>query len=243
MYTHLNKSKAYSLSIKIIALALMLIIPYSIASCQNAAKDGKSDLAMVTRVVDGDTIVVRLNGKDYKVRFIGINTPERGRPYYLEATEKTKELCLGKQVRLEKDVSEIDKYGRLLRYVYVGDTFVNAELVKQGYAQQFTLPPDVKYADLFRKLASEARERQVGLWSPSLTSPPAPSNADKSDKSDMATEINEIGARFVGNLNSKVYHRPSCPYAKKISSNNVINFATAEAAKNQGYRPCKTCNP
>lgn len=237
MYTYLKKSSASSLFIKIISLILMLTVPYFIAGCQTAAKAGKSDLAVVTRVVDGDTIVVSLNGQDYKVRFIGINTPERGRPYYLEATEKTKELCLGKQVRLEKDVSETDKYGRLLRYVYVGDTFVNAELVKQGYAQQFTLPPDVKYADLFKKLASEARERQAGLWSPNLTSPSAPSNINESG---AATKIN---AGFVGNLNSKVYHRPDCPYAKKILPNNTICFATAEAAKNQGYRPCKSCNP
>ncbi len=113
-----------------------------------------SETVKVTRVIDGDTIEIFLDGKTEKVRLIGIDTPEKGKPYFNEATEKTKELCLGKEVRLEKDVSEKDRYDRLLRYVYVGDLFVNAELVKQGYASAYTYPPDVKYSELFRKLGT-----------------------------------------------------------------------------------------
>lgn len=120
--------------------------------------------AQVTRVIDGDTIEVILSGRKYRVRLIGIDTPERGRPYYREATNKTKELVLAKQVRLVKDVSETDRYGRLLRYVYVNGTFVNAELVRQGYAVQATFPPDVRHAELFKRLAAEAREEEAGLW-------------------------------------------------------------------------------
>jgi len=89
------------------------------------------------------------------VRYLGINTPESVDPrkpvecFGKEASLKNKELVLNKKVVLEKDISEIDKYGRLLRYVYVDGIFINLELIKQGYAQVATYPPDVKYHDLF----------------------------------------------------------------------------------------------
>lgn len=223
--------------LRIIPLILLLVLGIFASSCQTNSSTGQSGLARVTRVVDGDTIVVDLNGRNYKVRFIGVDTPERGRPYYLEATEKTKELCLGKEVRLVKDVSETDKYGRLLRYVYIGDTFVNAELVRQGYALQFTLPPDVKYADLFRKLAAEAREKQVGLWSANLVGSSTSSTSKKSGRTIKPD------AKFIGNANSHVYHYTNCAYAKKIAPSNIVNFSSSEDAKSQGYRPCRTCNP
>lgn len=127
----------------------------------------------VTRVIDGDTIELA-NGK--KVRYIGIDTPETKHPtkgvqcFGVEAYRKNKELIEGKEVQLEKDVSETDKYGRLLRYVYIASSsaqpriFVNEYLVKEGYATAATFPPDVKYAELFRKDQQQAREQQKGLW-------------------------------------------------------------------------------
>ena len=128
--------------------------------------------ANVTDVIDGDTIEVNIGGKSYNVRYIGIDTPETKHPtkgvecYGKEAAAKNKELVANKIVELEKDVSETDRYGRLLRYVYVGDVMVNAELVKEGYAQAITYPPDVKYQALFLKLQNEARQAQRGLWDP-----------------------------------------------------------------------------
>ena len=126
--------------------------------------------AQVIRVIDGDTIEVVVVGQTYKVRYIGIDTPETKHPtkpvepYGPEAAAKNEELVGGKIVGLEKDVSETDRYGRLLRYVYVGDLMVNAELVRLGYAQVSTYPPDVKYQDLFLQLQREAREAGRGLW-------------------------------------------------------------------------------
>lgn len=121
---------------------------------------------LCTNVVDGDTIDVLIDGQEYRVRYIGIDTPETPHECYSqEATQRNEELVLGKTVCLEKDVSEMDRYGRLLRYVYVGDTFVNAALVSEGYAQVATYPPDVKYADYFLALQQEAREEGRGLWS------------------------------------------------------------------------------
>ena len=77
----------------------------------------------MTYIVDGDTIDVEIGGATYRVRYIGIDTPERGDCYFDEAKDKNAELVLGQYVRLVKDVSETDRYGRLLRYVYVGQTF------------------------------------------------------------------------------------------------------------------------
>lgn len=126
--------------------------------------------ARVTRVIDGDTIEVNLGGSIYKVRYIGIDTPETVHPsqpvecFGKEASDKNSELVEGKIVRLEKDVSETDRYGRLLRYIWVGDIFVNDYLVRQGYAYASTYPPDVKYADQFAQAQTEAIENNRGLW-------------------------------------------------------------------------------
>jgi|GEM_PF-4599768 len=147
----------------------------TIVAEQNIAVESKENVVeveyyKVTRVVDGDTIELE-NGQ--KVRYIGINTPESVSTrqslqcFGIEASNKNKELVQGKMVRLEKDVSETDRYGRLLRYVYLKDgTFVNEYLVKEGYASAYRYPPDVKYADLFRNREAEAREAVRGLWNP-----------------------------------------------------------------------------
>ena len=123
--------------------------------------------AQVTHVIDGDTIEVNIYGQSYRVRYIGIDTPEvysNEEPYGMEASDKNREFVEGKTVILEKDISETDKHGRLLRYVYIDDLFVNAELVRLGYAQAVSYPPDVKYQEMFSKLEREAREKGMGLW-------------------------------------------------------------------------------
>ncbi len=120
------------------------------------------------RGVDGDTVVL-FSGE--RVRYIGVNTPELHHPqkpvewYAREAKEFNRRLVEGKKVRLEFDVERRDRYRRLLAYVFLEDgTFVNAELVRQGYAQVMTYPPNVKHADLFLQLEREAREAKRGLW-------------------------------------------------------------------------------
>jgi micrococcal nuclease len=122
-------------------------------------------LAQVADVIDGDTIDVMINGETYRVRYIGVDTPERDEPFYREATEANRVMVDGQTVILVKDVSETDRYGRLLRYVYLQDgTFVNAELVRQGYARLVTFPPDVAMQDTFLALQQEARNEKRGLW-------------------------------------------------------------------------------
>ncbi|MBI5065516.1 thermonuclease family protein [Candidatus Woesearchaeota archaeon] len=97
--------------------------------------------SLVTRVIDGDTLVLE-SGE--KVRLVCINTPEKDQPGYEEAKQFLNKLTLNKEVRLEKDITNKDKYGRLLRYIYVGDTFVNREIVQQGYGKIFRYEPDIK---------------------------------------------------------------------------------------------------
>jgi len=139
----------------------------------------KTVSAQVIRITDGDTIRVRLeSGKEEAVRLIGVDTPESTRevePFGKEATAFTQRRIDGKTVLLEMDVSERDRFGRLLAYVWLvqpandNETEVrakmfNAELLLQGYAQVMTIPPNVKYADMFVKFEREARDGNKGLW-------------------------------------------------------------------------------
>ena len=135
--------------------------------------------ATVLRVIDGDTIEVDIDGTIYNVRYIGIDAPELTdkRPEFCalaqEATRYNRELVEGKTIRLEKDVSETDKYGRLLRYVYVDDIFVNAELVRQGLAWAKAYEPDTKYQDYLQEMETEARQDKIGIWATSTPPPPS----------------------------------------------------------------------
>ena len=122
------------------------------------------DTARVTQVIDGDTIIIE---GGYRIRYIGIDTPEihpELEVYGKEALQANRKLVEDKMVRLERDVSETDRYGRLLRYVYVDNIFVNAELVRQGLAQAKAYPPDIKYQDYLEKLETEARQAGRGMW-------------------------------------------------------------------------------
>ncbi len=137
-------------------------------------------------MVDGDTIRVSLRGQTVTVRYIGMDTPETvapGQPvarFGAEATAANKSLVEGKTVQLEKDVSETDSFGRLLRYVYVtdftGERMVNAELVRLGFARVATYPPDVKHQGVFVELERQARAADAGLWAAEAPRPtPTPS--------------------------------------------------------------------
>ncbi len=127
--------------------------------------------AQLVRVIDGDTIEVEMDGEQYRVRYIGVDTPERDEPFYSEASEANQAYLSGEYLLLVKDVSETDRYGRLLRYVFAGeDRFVNYELVREGYATSLTYPPDVACADFFLDAQIEARDQGRGFWEESLNS-------------------------------------------------------------------------
>ena len=134
--------------------------------------DGADGEGRVVKVVDGDTIHVIVGGRREKVRYIGVDTPETKHPtkglqcYGTAAAAFNERLVGGERVRLERDVEERDRYGRLLAYVYRqrDGLFVNAELARRGYAQPLTIPPDVRHAERFVALAREARTGGHGLW-------------------------------------------------------------------------------
>ena len=125
---------------------------------------------LCTRVIDGDTIAIKINDKQEKVRLLGVDTPETVHPskpveyFGKEASEFTRKMVEGKPVRLEYDWERKDKYGRTLAYVYLEDgTFLNAEIIKQGYGFAYTKFP-FKYLEQFRQYEREARENKRGLW-------------------------------------------------------------------------------
>ena len=144
---------------KTLSLIIILLTTIFLCACQSAA-----DTATVTRVIDGDTIVIDTG---QRVRYIGIDTPEVHpvpEAWGAEAWQANRNLVEGKIIRLERDVTETDKYGRLLRYVYVDDILVNAELVKLGLAEAKAYPPDTRYHDMLEQLEEEARQAGRGMW-------------------------------------------------------------------------------
>jgi micrococcal nuclease len=140
----------------VFAIVLLLAVSLLPLACREP-----SDTAKVTKVIDGDTIIIE---GGYHVRYIGIDAPESGEFYYLEAKQINEGLVAGKNVRLERDISDKDSYGRLLRYVYIGDDFANAEIVRQGCAWAVAYPPDVKYQIYLEAMEKEARQSKRGVW-------------------------------------------------------------------------------
>jgi micrococcal nuclease len=127
-------------------------------------------LVTVTRVIDGDTIEVARRGRTMDIRFIGIDTPETVHPsqpvgcFGPEASSFTSKKLEGQRLRLEFDVERRDHYGRLLAYIWVDGKLFNKTLVRQGYAQVSTYPPNVKYVDEFVAAQRRARKSNAGLW-------------------------------------------------------------------------------
>jgi micrococcal nuclease len=162
------------------ALSLLAFLGAAAVLLVMLGRDGGEDTGAgrpaegrVLRVVDGDTIHVQVGGRDERVRYIGIDTPEEVKPgtpvqcYARAAAAANRRLVAGREVRLVPDVESRDRFGRLLAYVYrSGDgRFVNAELVRDGFARTLTIPPNVRHAERFADLAGEARDAGRGLWS------------------------------------------------------------------------------
>ena len=150
-------------------LPILITIALGVALVLRAGDEEAPDPseAVVVRVIDGDTIDVRLaSGEQERVRYIGIDTPERGECFFQEATEANARLVEGRRVRLESDVSPRDRFDRLLAYVYTADedVFVNGELVRTGYADAKRYEPDTRLAGTLERLEEDARRLLRGLW-------------------------------------------------------------------------------
>jgi len=171
----------------VISIVFFVLILVSAGCAAGKEQTGSGSIkviaAQVVKGIDGDTFKAEVNGKTESVRLIGVNTPElahpdlhiKEQPYGREAEAYTTKALLGHTVYLELDVAERDKYGRLLAYIWlarprdgseteVREKMFNARLLFNGYAQVMTVPPNVKYQDLFVRLEREARDKKAGLW-------------------------------------------------------------------------------
>jgi micrococcal nuclease len=125
-------------------------------------EDGQE--VVIAKVFDGDTVEL---DDGQRVRYAGINTPERDQPYYREATQANRSLVEGKLVWMVLDVQTKDRFGRILAYIWADEQFVNLELVRQGFANSYTQPPNLRFSEELLKAEQDARAAQVGLWAPS----------------------------------------------------------------------------
>lgn len=155
-------------AVVLVAAALLLLRPWEELARPDAGPP--SAYALVTRVVDGDTIEVRLGGRVEAVRYIGVDTPETVKPgtpvqcFGRPASRFNHRLLEGRRVRLVFGVERRDAYGRLLSYVHLGERLVNAELLRRGFARTLTIAPNDRFADRFKRLEIRAARAGRGLW-------------------------------------------------------------------------------
>lgn len=210
--------------------------------------------AWVVRAVDGDTLVLRYEGREERLRLIGVDTPETHHPtkpvqyFGPEAASYTASvLTPGREVWLERDSSDRDRYGRLLRYLWltppsaapsreeIAAGMFNAQLVANGYAVPVAYAPDLRYIGLFRDLAETSRREGWGVWGAPAG---APSNLpERRWQARQASPAPEGAVR--GNRRSKIYHLPGQQGYDKIAPGNIVVFESPEAAEAAGYRAAR----
>jgi len=192
----------------------------------------------VSSVVDGDTLKVNINGTIETLRLIGMDTPETVDPrkpvqcFGKEASNKAKELLIGKKVRIEKDLTqgELDKYGRRLAYIYREDgLFYNKYMIEQGYAHEYTYNTPYKYQTEFKAAQKSAQENLRGLWSPDTCNGDTTSGTNDSSSSQTITNSQLTGKYYTSSFrNSKYYYPASCPEWQNLSSSYLKAFDSLE---------------
>lgn len=217
----------------------------------------------VLSVTDGDTIKVQLdNGLSEKVRLILVDTPETKhprlgvQPFGKEASAFTTKELTGKKVTLELDVEQRDRYGRLLAYVWVGNTLFNERLIEEGLARVAVFPPNTKYVDRFREVQKKAQASEIGIWSIENYAQDDGYNSDGTQEAPQPDSDSNSGGSYVndpsddqetnlgckgkikGNANSKIYHVPGGSYYEGLKD-NVVWFCSEAEAEAAGYRKSK----
>lgn len=152
----LRMLQSVSLLLIVFTLALSACGPLAPIDTGGGSGNIEGEIARVTRVIDGDTIDVLINGREERVRYVGVNTPERDEVCYDLATDTNRALVEGQTVTLVRDETNRDRFDRLLRYIYVGDTLVNRELVLRGVAEAVLYEPDDRYFREFSELERQA---------------------------------------------------------------------------------------
>jgi len=184
-----------------------------------AREERKTEENRVIEILDGDTIRLS-NG--ITVRYIGIDTPEEGEPFYSEARKANEKLVKGKTVRLELDLQARDKYDRMLAYVYVDTMMVNIMLLKEGLANIYPHPPNLRHLQEFCAVQKEAREEHLGIWS----LPSAPKEP-----------------RYLALKDSYRFHRPNCLAVTDKPLEELRVYSSREEALDDCLSPCRSCKP
>ena len=205
---------------------LTLILVLLASGGTSPAADADSLRVKVHWVDDGDTIVVA-GGE--RVRYLGINTPEvahkdePGEPFGDEAKDFNKKLVQGRWINLELAEQQRDHYGRLLAYVFLADgTFVNGELVRQGYAHLLRKQPKLRYWERLLALQRQALKEKKGMWSLPVVKPEK---------------------FYIGNKRSWIFHRPHCQFGRKTAAGNRLRFRDCYEALYHGFSPGRRCKP
>lgn len=210
----------------------------------NQSEESFYEKAKVLYAADGDTIWVDINGVEEKIRFVGVNTPELakdGNPAEFMAEEAknfTSNALKDKEIYLEKDITDRDKYDRMLRYIWlekpvenptkedIEEKTLNGILVKNGYAYSNYYKPDTKYQKYLDTLEKSAQDKGLGIWS---------------DPTNLIISEEKVEEAYLikGNKNSKVYHLPEWDSYETVKEKNAVYFETEKEARDAGFRPAR----
>jgi len=227
------------------ALLLGFVIGFMLA---NATKPSQPQVqkikAVVTRVIDGDTFDATLEGtqKTIRVRVIGYDAPEKEHPFGDKAALFLQRLIEGKEVLLEADVQQTDKYGRHLYHVWIPNVLLSELMLLSGLGQQMTIPPNVKHVEQLTKAQQSGRAIGLGLWAgltfPSTQTRITPQVLPNPQVSPKTTsQPSESDIVYITKTGSK-YHRQGCRYLRY----SAIPVKRSEAIA-KGYGPCSVCKP
>lgn len=253
IFKFLNQKKSKQGIVVAIVFLVGMLAGGKILVDNNKTNSSGQELYKVIKIQDGDTLILAggpMSSGKYSqwVRLLSINAPEENTCYYAEAKQALADLVLNKEVRLEKDISGLDKFGRLLRYVILpnpradqNDILVNEYLVRQGYALAEIYSPDTHYRKLLYNAQDEAQENNLGLWQ----------ECDESKldyKLELDVEPDDENCLIKGNLarreNKKIYSFPDCPNyaATKIDPRKGDKyFCTEQEAIQAGFEKAENC--
>lgn len=237
---------------QVIFLLFFLIVALLISGCTTTQvikntgtnSSGKTGEVIVTKIIDGDTVVIQ--GGDH-VRLLGIDTPEKGQPFYTEASDALYKKVFMKTVILEKETEDRDQYGRLLRWIWLNDSLINLEMVKEGFAVS-RFYENSKYQKEIQEAEQNAINQRLGEWvqldldiqENSTTNPKTNSSTSIYPNTDACISLGcPSGTQYVASKNSDVYHSCSCHNAKRIKPENLVCFSSQEdAEKSRSLASC-----
>ena len=230
-----RKLMTKDLIVLISLISLVLVVPGCVntgylagagKSSQGLEKIPEKTAAVVSEVIDGDTIKLQTGET---VRLLGINTPEKGQPYYEESKNRLKELVENKEVSLEKDVDDRDQYGRLLGHVFLESENINVKMLNEGLATVYIIPPNMKYETELKEAENQARLSKTGLWTPPSQEPEGDGNVCDSKCIGISYFRWNAEGDDCENLNGEyVVFRNSCPYSCDLAGWTVKD----ESARN-----------